>query len=203
MSQGLRMGVTAVAVVAVIAIGAWAAEKEGSEKPVELKVGDKAPDFNLPKPKSEEGSHTASDRPKKLSDFKGKQNVLIAFYPKADTPGCTKQLCGYRDEFETFKSADTEVVAVSVDEQQESDQFKKKFSMPFTVLGDPNHEIIDAYGVPLIKRGEAGYAQRSVYLVDKEGIVRYIDLQYSIDEDKEPLFKAMAELNKQSGEGKT
>ena len=171
------------------------ADDATSEEAPALKVGDKAPDFALPKAENEE-PEGAKDEPKKLSDYKGKKNVLIAFYPKADTPGCTKQLCGYRDDIQKLQSANTEVIAVSTDEQKDSDAFREKFAMPFTVLGNPDHAIVKAYGVPLMERGDNTFAQRSVFLVDKEGIVRYINLEYNIAEDKDPLYAAIKELVK-------
>jgi peroxiredoxin Q/BCP len=182
---------------------AVAQEKTEGQENEQLKVGDAAPDFAWPKPDRAEGS----DDTVSLKDLKGEKNVLIAFYPKAFTGGCTKQLCGYRDDFSRFESADTEIVAVSVDEQAESDRFRTEMKMPFVVLGDPGHRVIDAYGVPLKDYGGNTYAQRAVVLVDKEGTVRYIDMDYQIGKDEEPLFAALRELgadtekeNKQEGQ---
>ncbi len=196
MRTGLR--ITACAVFALSATAAALAEEKATETPSTPKVGDQAPDFALPKAK-EEAATQGDSKPQKLSDFKGKKNVLIAFYPKADTPGCTKQLCGYRDDIQKLQSEDTEVIAISTDEQKDSDLFRDKFTMPFTVLGNPDQAIVKAYGVPLIERGENQYAQRSVFLVDKEGVLRYIDIEYDIAADKEPLYAAMESLSK-SGE---
>lgn len=166
------------------------------EEPTAPKVGDQAPDFDLPKAKGD----AATDEPARLSDFKGKKNVLLAFYPKADTPGCTKQLCGYRDDIQKLQDEDTEVIAISTDQQKDSDLFREKFTMPFTVLGNPDQAIVKAYGVPLMERGDSQYAQRSVFLVDKAGVVRYIDMEYNIAEDKDPLYAAIQALNT-SGDG--
>jgi peroxiredoxin Q/BCP len=191
------MGLFFVASVLLVIGGLSAASAEEAESKGDavLKVGDKAPDFALPKSDEAEVAG-AEKKPEKLSDLKGKKNVLIAFYPKADTPGCTKQLCGYRDDIQKLQSADTEVIAVSTDEQKDSDDFREKFTMPFTVLGNPDRGIVEDYGVPLMERGENHYAQRSVFLVDKAGIVRYIDLDYNIADDKEPLYAAIQALNK-------
>ncbi|GMV99402.1 MAG: peroxiredoxin [Candidatus Hydrogenedentota bacterium] len=193
MTRVIRFGLSFMACVAV-ATFAWAAdEKKAEEEPaVTLKVGDKAPDFALPaKEDAPEGA------PKKLSDFLGKKNVVLAFYPKADTPGCTKQLCGYRDKFETFQSGDTEIIAISIDPQEASDAFKAKFSMQFTVLGDTSGAIVKSYGVPVKQYGDNAIAQRSIFVVDKAGLVQYIDMEYNIAEDEKPLLDAIGTL----GEG--
>ncbi|MCL4694639.1 MAG: peroxiredoxin [Candidatus Hydrogenedentes bacterium] len=189
-----RIQIAVCAVFALSATVAALAEDKSKETLEAPKVGDQAPDFALPKAK-EEAATQGDSIPQKLSDFQGKKNVLIAFYPKADTPGCTKQLCGYRDDIEKLQGIDTEVIAISTDEQKDSDLFRDKFTMPFTVLGNPDQAIVKAYGVPLMERGENQYAQRSVFLVDKEGVLRYIDLEYDIAADKEPLYAAMESLN--------
>lgn len=156
-----------------------------------LKVGDPAPDFSFPKPDRPEGSNETI----KLSDLKGKKNVLVAFYPKAFTSGCTTQMCGYRDDIATFRDHDTEIVAVSLDEQPESDKFRKEHGMPFAVLGDHEGAVVKAYGIPLLDMGGKTLAKRSVVLVDKEGVVRYIDTDYDIAKDKEPLYAQVAQLS--------
>ncbi|MBM3289778.1 MAG: peroxiredoxin [Candidatus Hydrogenedentes bacterium] len=156
-----------------------AAQGDSSSK---LKAGDDAPDFAVPEQKA------VPDAPKKVSELEGKKNVLIAFYPKADTPGCTKQLCGYRDEIQTYQSANTEIIAVSIDQQMDSEKFQDKFKLPFPVVGDPQHKIIEAYGVPMKDVAGNKFAQRSVFLVDKQGKVRYIDIDYRIAEDKDALY---------------
>ena len=183
-----RMFAAFVAALALVAAPMWiarAAEADTADKP--LKVGDKAPDFNLPKSTDEKA-------PKKLSEYQGKQNVLLAFYPKAFTGGCTTQLCGYRDEFDVFKSGNTDIVAISADEQDYSDKFKSEYNYPFTVLGDIEASVIKKYGVG--REGKTGglMANRSVFLVDKAGVIRYIDLEYNIAQDKEPLYAAIKKL---------
>ncbi|NUM55212.1 MAG: peroxiredoxin [Candidatus Hydrogenedentes bacterium] len=154
-----------------------------------LKVGDTAPDFDIPEQKAVEGA------PKKLSDLKGKKNALIAFYPKADTPGCTKQMCGYRDDIQQIQSANTEVIAISVDQQMDSEKFQEKHKLPFSLVGDPQHKIIEAYGVPLKDYSGNKFAQRSVFLVDKEGKITYVDLDYKVAEDKDALYGQMKALD--------
>ncbi len=162
-----------------------------AEDAAKLKPGDAAPDFTIPDGVAKDQIGDA----KKLSDLKGK-NVVLAFYPKAFTPGCTSQMCGYRDDFATFKSANTVVLAISVDEQAESNRFKDEHKLPFAVVGDPQHEIIAKYGVELMKRGEFEYAKRTTVLVDKDGKIAYIDWNYDFAKGKDPLVAAIKELEK-------
>lgn len=161
-----------------------------------VKVGDAAPDFDIPQQKGVDGA------PAKLSELKGKKNALIAFYPKADTPGCTKQLCGYRDDIQKLQSANTEVIAVSVDQQMDSEKFQEKYKLPFSLVGDPQHKIIDAYGVPLKDFSGNKFAQRSVFVVDKEGKIQYIDMDYKVAEDKDGLYEQIAKLEGSTEEKK-
>ena len=172
------------AVLAVVFTQSIAAEDAA------LKVGDAAPDFAIPEGVAKDQIGEA----KNLSDLKGK-NVVLAFYPKAFTPGCTNQMCGYRDDFTAFESTDTVVLAISVDEQAESTRFKDEHKLPFAVVGDPKHEIINKYGVELLKRGEFEYAKRQTILVDKEGKIAYIDRDYHFNDGKQPLLDAIKKAN--------
>lgn len=134
---------------------------------------------------------------KKLSDFRGKKNVVLAFYPKAFTGGCTKQLCGYRDDYAKFRDANTEVIAISLDEQAESDRFKAHHEMPFAVIGDSNKAIAKAFAVPLKTNKSGGQvAQRSIFVINKKGVVTHIDLEYSISNDLAGLYGQMDALAK-------
>ncbi|GMU92588.1 MAG: hypothetical protein AMXMBFR4_16460 [Candidatus Hydrogenedentota bacterium] len=181
--------------VLFVAPAVFAQDQPEEQKTEKVRVGDKAPDFELPSTVD-----AGDDAPRKLSDLRGKKHVVLAFYPKADTPGCTKQLCGYRDDFETLKSANTEVVAISVDQQIDSDKFKEKFSLPFPVVGDPQHKIIEAYGIPMKDVAGNKFAQRAVILIDKEGTIRHIDLQYDIANDKAPLYERIHSLDQSDKE---
>ncbi len=102
----------------------------------ELKEGAKAPAFSL---KSDEGKTI------KLSDFAGKTLVLY-FYPRADTPGCTREACDFRDEIEVFKKAKAAVIGVSKDEVPALQKFKAKYDLPFPLLSDPDHAVQEKYG---------------------------------------------------------
>lgn len=174
---------------ALVAFAPMAIAQEEEKKIDTLEVGDEAPDFDLP------GAEDApEDAPKKLSDFEGKKNVVLAFYPKAKTSGCTKQLCGYRDAIDEFKSRDTEVVAISIDEQDYSDEFKEEQSYQFYVLGDTEGEVVKSYGIPVKEYSGTPIAQRSIMVVDKKGIIRYVNMKYNIGKDQEPLLEALSKI---------
>lgn len=100
-------------------------------------AGTIAPDF---------ATQTDTGTDVKLSDYRGKKIVLY-FYPKADTPGCTIQACRFRDNYAAFAERDVLVLGISIDTPEEQAAFKTKFALPFTLLADPNHEIAELYGV--------------------------------------------------------
>jgi peroxiredoxin Q/BCP len=100
-----------------------------------LKAGDKAPAFSL---KNTEGKTV------KLSDFKG-QKVVLYFYPKDDTPGCTKEACAFRDDYAELQKRGVVVLGVSADDQQSHQKFTQKYSLPFTLLSDPDHAMMEQY----------------------------------------------------------
>ena len=104
---------------------------------LKLKEGDKAPVFN---------AATTAGRPLSLSEFKGK-NVVLYFYPRDDTPGCTKEACAFRDEFSAFKRKDTVVLGVSIDSSKSHAKFAEKYKLPFALLADEDKQIVEAYGV--------------------------------------------------------
>src|SRR5947209_6824086 len=102
-----------------------------------LTEGDPAPDFELP---DQDGN------PVRLADFAGR-NVVLYFYPKADTPGCTTQACGIRDHSADYEAADAVVLGVSPDPPAKLAKFAGKYGLPFTLLGDEDHAVAEAYGV--------------------------------------------------------
>jgi len=102
-----------------------------------IKLNTKAPDFNLP---DQDG------KLHKLSDYKGKW-VLLYFYPKDNTPGCTKEACGIRDEFKNFKNLNIVVLGISADSQQSHKKFIQKYKLPFTLLSDESKKVLKKYGV--------------------------------------------------------
>ena len=103
----------------------------------ELEVGDKAPALSLP---------DQSGEPVSLKDFSGKQ-VVLYFYPKDDTPGCTVEACNFRDDYSAYQEAGVVILGVSPDTAKSHTRFKNKFSLPFPLLADADHKIAEAYGV--------------------------------------------------------
>ena len=108
-----------------------------TELKLTLKEGDQAPSFTV----DTNGGGRIS-----LADFKG-QNVILYFYPKDDTPGCTKEACAFRDHFADFKKQGAVVLGVSTDPVKAHDKFVEKFKLPFTLLADEDRKIVEAYGV--------------------------------------------------------
>lgn len=118
-----------------------------------LQVGEKAPSFEA---KDQDGNIV------KLSDFQGKK-VVLYFYPKDDTPGCTAQACSLRDNYEALLAKGYAVLGVSADDEKSHKKFANKYSLPFPLLADPEHNIIEAYHV---------WAEKSMYGKTYMGIVR-------------------------------
>ena len=118
-----------------------------------LKVGDKAPAFSLLNQHGEKIS---------LSDYKGKK-LLVYFYPKADTPGCTKQGCSIRDASKELKKLDMAAVGISPDEPARQKKFDDKYGLGFPLLSDPDHKVARAYGA---------WGKKSMYGKEYEGIIR-------------------------------
>lgn len=132
-----------------------------------LQVGDPAPDF------------TANDQdgqPVSLHDFKGKKLVLY-FYPKDDTPGCTAQACDLRDNYERMLAQGYAVVGVSVDDEKSHQKFIKKFDLPFPLLADTEHAVVEAYGVWGEKKNYGRTYMgtvRTTFVIDEEGKIEDI-----------------------------
>ena len=127
-----------------------------------VKVGDMAPDFTLTSQTGESVS---------LKDFQGKKSVVLYFYPKDDTPGCTKEACAFRDSYQVFKEAGAEVIGISSDTTQSHQQFVKKYDLPFILLSDTENKVRQLYGVPATLWILPG---RVTYVIDQEGVVRHL-----------------------------
>ena len=128
-----------------------------------LKEGAKAPEFNLP---SSEGGEV------RLSGFKGKKRVVLYFYPKDDTPGCTVEACGFRDKIEKVKQKDAVVLGVSPDGAASHGKFIEKFNLPFILLSDEDRQVSKAYGV-WVKKSMYGKeymgVARTTFIIGKDG----------------------------------
>lgn len=127
-----------------------------------IQVGDSAPDFSLP---SQTGDTVT------LGQFKGQQPVVIYFYPKDDTPGCTVESCSFRDDYEAFKDLGAVVIGISSDSPESHAQFAAKHNLPFLLLSDRGSQVRRAYGVPSTLGLLPG---RVTYVIDAQGAVRHI-----------------------------
>ena len=129
-----------------------------------LEVGTKAPDFTLP---DKEGN------PVTLSSFLGKR-VVVYFYPRDNTPGCTRQACGYAAAYDEFKALDTVVIGISKDSVASHLKFAEKYDLPFVLLSDPEHTVLEAYGVWQEKKlyGKVSMGVvRTTFVIDEAGVV--------------------------------
>ena len=127
-------------------------------------LNQQAPNFTLENEKGQQVS---------LSDFKGK-NVVLYFYPKDMTPGCTTEACDFRDAYEDFSSLNAVILGVSMDEANKHTKFIEKHGLPFSLLVDAEHEVAEKYGVWVLKKmygREYMGIERSTFLINEEGIV--------------------------------
>jgi thioredoxin-dependent peroxiredoxin len=132
-----------------------------------IEEGKRAPDFELT---SDSGESI------KLSDLRGKQ-VVLYFYPKDDTPGCTTQACGIRDAYAEFEQAGAVVLGVSPDDERSHVKFKEKFALPFTLLADHDHQVAEEYGVWAEKKymGRTYMGvERSTFVIDGDGNIKKV-----------------------------
>jgi thioredoxin-dependent peroxiredoxin len=125
-------------------------------------VGSKAPDFTLP---SQSGEMVS------LKDFLGEKPVILYFYPKDDTPGCTKEACAFRDEHEEFGKLNAEVIGVSSDSVESHKRFAEKHDLSFTLLSDEGSKVRRMYGVP---NTFGIFPGRVTYVIDEAGVVRHM-----------------------------
>ena len=129
-----------------------------------LKAGDKAPDFTA----TDQNGKTVS-----LADFKGK-NVILYFYPKDDTPGCTAEACDFRDNYQSLVGKGFEVIGVSTDDEKSHKKFESKYNLPFTLIADADKHIVEAYGVWVEKnmygKKYMGTA-RTTFIIDGDGVI--------------------------------
>jgi thioredoxin-dependent peroxiredoxin len=150
------------------------------------KVGEKAP---LIEGQDQDG------KPWKLADQTGKKAILLYFYPKDDTPGCTKEACGFRDQMSDLKKDDVEVVGVSFDSAESHKKFITKHNLNFTLLTDPDGKIAEAYGV---KMEGKNMARRASFLIGKDGKIAHVTDTPSADTHLAEMKAAVGKLKKNS-----
>lgn len=147
-----------------------------------LKPNQKAPDFKL----IADNGETVS-----LKDFKGKK-VILYFYPKDMTSGCTAEACDFRDNFSKIKKKNTIVLGVSADDTKSHVKFKEKYELPFTLLSDPGHKMLNDYGVwqekSMYGRKYMGIV-RTTFIIDEKGLIRKIYEKVKVDGHVEDIIK--------------
>jgi len=149
----------------------------------EVGVGSVAPAFTLPSQSGETIS---------LEDFLGHKPVVLYFYPKDDSPGCTRQACAFRDDYEAFAGLDAEVIGVSSDPVEAHRSFAAKHRLPFTLVSDEGGKVRKLYGVP----NTLGlFPGRVTYVVDREGVVRHVfSSQLGVERHVEEALRALRSL---------
>jgi len=151
-----------------------------------IKEGDDAPDFSV---KDQTGAEV------KLSDWRGRR-VVLYFYPKDDTPGCTKEACSLRDGYADFERENIKILGVSTDDEKSHQKFISKYELPFTLLADTDHAVADAYGSYGEKKvmGKTyNGVLRKTFLIDAEGkIVKVFD-KVKVEEHADEILRAFAE----------
>ncbi len=157
-------------------------------------VGDRAPDFTL-------RTQTGADY--HLDEHLGERAIVLYFYPKDDTPGCTAEACAFRDQFEVFRDAGAEVVGVSSDSEASHRAFAERYHLPFTLLSDPHGRVRHLYGVPATLGILPG---RATFIIDRRGTIRHtfssqLNIQRHIEEALRTLQTLRAEAENEKAVG--
>ncbi len=151
-----------------------------------LKVGDRAPEFT---------AATDAGTPVSLKDFRGKKIVLY-FYPKDDTPGCTREACNFRDNHGAVLASGAVVLGVSTDNVDSHVKFKQKYDLPFPLVSDPDQKIVNAYGVwqekSMMGKTYMGTV-RTTFIIDQEGKISHIFPSVKVDGHVEAILAALRE----------
>lgn len=138
------------------------------------KVGDLAPEFTL---------NDSEGRGVSLSDFRG-HRVVVYFYPKDSTPGCTKEACDFRDSFQRINEKDVVLIGISADSAASHKKFAEKYNLPFHLLSDPEHKVLEQYGVwkekNMMGRRYMGI-ERTTYVIDEEGRIAHVYPKVKVD----------------------
>ena len=153
----MRKSVWMAVMAAVVATGGSAYKASAAD----VQAGAAAPNFTLP---------SQEDKPVSLSDYKGKW-VVLYFYPKDQTPGCTIEAHNFQRDMAKYDAAHAVVLGVSLDTVEGHKAWCAKDTFSFKLLADPDHKVVDAYGVPVIPHGDAKIAQRQTFLISPKGVV--------------------------------
>jgi thioredoxin-dependent peroxiredoxin len=156
-----------------------------------VEVGKPAPSIDLPATQIDKVLPDKKDAKKlTLKDFEGKKNVVLFFYPKAMTPGCTRESCKFRDLNKEFAKLDTVVIGISTDKLDAQKKFTTKESLNFPLLADADKKIAKSYGV---LNADRGFANRATFVIDKKGIVRKIYPKANADKNPEEVLSWVKE----------
>jgi peroxiredoxin Q/BCP len=148
----------------------------------ELKVGDTAPDFSLMDDKG---------RLVTLKEFLGKKVVVLYFYPKDSSPGCTAEACSFRDNYKSYEDRGAVVIGVSLDSVESHSKFSQKYNLPFAILSDKSKEVARAYGA----LGIGGLlAKRWTFIINKEGKIAHIFTKVDVRKHSEEVLRTLEEL---------
>ena len=149
-----------------------------------IESGSKAPDFSLPDQKG---------RRVNLSDYYGKTNLVVFFYPKDESYGCTREACSFRDNYKVFKESGAEVIGISADDIASHQAFAANHELPFILLSDKNRTVAEKYGVT---KSLGVLPDRVTFVIDKQGVIRFLfssQVHYQNHVDK--ALEALMELN--------
>jgi peroxiredoxin Q/BCP len=150
-----------------------------------VKIGDRAPDFSL---------EDKDGRSVSLSQFLGVSDVVLFFYPKDNTLGCTREACSFRDSYENFKDLGAEVIGISSDSSSSHTEFASRHRLPFILLSDPNGRVKELYGVV---RTFGLLPGRVTFVIDKEGVVRHIfSSQFRLQRHVDEAVRIVRSLNR-------
>lgn len=172
-----------VLLLAAVGLALWRGLARGAETP---KAGDPAPGFSLP---------DQNGRTRTLADFRDKWLVLY-FYPRDDTPGCTRQACIFRDDWQRLVTMGAEVVGVSVDDAASHLAFAKKFSLPFSLLADTKGDAAARYG-SIRDLGLIKFARRNTFLIDPEGRIARVYRSANTAKNSQEVIEDLQKLRKQ------
>lgn len=157
----------------------------------ELTVGNPAPGFRVPAV-TRQGETEMS-----LEDFRGKSSVVLYFYPKDDTPGCTVEACAFRDQYREFEAAGSAILGISPDDQASHVNFAEKHALPFPLLADPDHAVAAAYGV---WKEKTNYGktymgiERTTFVIDRNGNVAKIYPRVKVDQHADKVLEFVKAL---------
>jgi peroxiredoxin Q/BCP len=177
----ITFGISCFVLQAALAL-AGRVDPAGGQSPAEgvLQAGSPAPDFTLPDQAGKDYT---------LSQFKGEKNVVLYFYPKDDTPGCTKEACGFRDLSSVFDSLGTAILGVSVDDTDSHSRFAREYNLDFPLLSDTDKEVSRKYDA----LSSYGVSKRHTYVIDRQGIVRKIYTEVDVSRHPEEVVRFVRE----------